>query len=272
MWRRMMTGVALTPLFLSTGGLAQEPSPSNKSVPEQVVDAFNGVFGLHPGARAVHAKGIVLEGTFTPNSSAPSVSKAAHFQKKKSPIPVTVRFSASTGLPAIPDTDPGASPRGMAVKFHLPDGSTTDIVAHSFNGFPVATASELRDLFLAIAATKPANPPPTPLDRFLNAHPAAKAFVEASKPEPISYATLGYFGVNAFKFTNAKGTVTFGRYQLQPFAGEHFISKEQLTGPNYLAAEIRERVGRGPAKFRLLVQVAEKHDTLDNPTVVWPET
>ena len=43
-------------------------------------------------------------------------------------------------------------------------------------------------------------------------------------------------------------------------------------GPDYLTDEIRERVRRGPVKFDLLAQVAEQGDTIDNPTIVWPDT
>jgi catalase len=145
---------------------------------------------------------------------------------------------------------------------------------NSFNGFPVATAPELRDLFLAIAATKPEDPTPSALDQFLSSHPSAKAFVEAPKPAPVSYATLPYFGVNAFKFTNAKGAATFGRYQLQPVAGEQFLTKEQLAamGPDYLTTEIRERVRRGPVKFKLFLQVAAQDDKIHDPSIAWPET
>ncbi len=257
-----------------TFGVAQEAPASQASVPEQIVNAFIAVFGVHPGARATHAKGVLLEGTFTPSASASLLSKATHFQKRKTPVPMTIRFSASTGVPAISDTDPGASPRGMALKFHLPGGSKTDIVANSFNGFPVATAVELRDLFLAIGATKPGDPQPTALDTFLNSHPAAKSFWEASKPAPRSYATLAYFGVNAFKFTNMSGAATVGRYQLQPIASEQFLTKEQLSamGPDYLTNEIRDRIRRGPIKFKLLLQVAEQGDKIDDPSVAWPDT
>lgn len=275
MWKIVATIATFTVMTISPIiGIAQETPPSQKSVPEQAVDSLNTVFGVHPGMRAAHAKGIVLDGQFTPSASATTVSKASHFQKIKKPIPTTIRFSAFTGLPAISDTDPGASPRGMAVKFHLPDGSKTDLVTHSFNGFPVATTAELRDLLLALSATKPGDPPPTALDTFLSSHPAAKSFLEASKPAPASYGSLSYFGVNTFKFTNAKGMTTFGRYQLQPMAGEHFLSTEQLRtmDPNYLTNEIRERVRRGPIKFKLLLQVAAQDDTLDNPSITWPDS
>ena len=259
-------------LAIPASVIAQEAPASQKSLAEQLVDAFNGVFGVHPGMRANHPKGVVLEGTFSPAASAASVSKAAHLQQKKAPIPVTVRFSAGSGQPTVPDTN--QMPRGMAVKFSLPDGSKTDLVVLSFNGFPVATAEEFRDFLLAVAASGPDAPKPTAIEKFLAAHPAAKNFVESPKPQPISYATLPYFGINAFKFTNAKGAITFGRYQLRPVAGEHFLTQEQLAtmGPDYLSTEIRERVRRGPAKFTLLLQVAEKGDKVDDPSIAWPDS
>src|SRR5207253_9591843 len=112
-------------LFNPTFAIAQEAPANQKSLPEQTVDAFNGVFGVHPKARSNHAKGVLLEGTFTPSASAASVSKAAHLQKQKSPVPVTVRFSDGSGLPTVPDID--EMNRGMAVEFKVPDGSKTDI-------------------------------------------------------------------------------------------------------------------------------------------------
>src|SRR2546428_1034304 len=272
MWRSLAAAMFALFLVNPTFAVAQGAPAGQKSLPEQIVDAFNGVFGVHPGARANHAKGVILEGTFTPSASAVSVSKAAHLQKQKSPVPVTVRFSDGSGLPTVPDTD--EMNRGMAVKFTLPDGSKTDIVVLSFNGFPVATAEEFRDFLLAIGASGPDAPKPTALDKFLSSHPTAKAFVEAPKPPPVSYATLAYFGINTFKFTNAKGVATFGRYQLSPVAGEQFLTKEQVSkmGPDYLSDEIGDRVRRGPVKFKFMLQVAEKGDKIDDPSIAWPDS
>ena len=95
---------------------------------------MNKLWGQHPGIRANHAKGVVVEGTFTPTKDAAALSKAALFQGKA--IPVTARFSDSTGLPDIPDGDENANPHGMAVKFRLPDGSDVDIVENSLKLFP----------------------------------------------------------------------------------------------------------------------------------------
>ena len=107
-------------LFGAIGAFAQDVPPQ-KSTPAELVDALNGVFGKQTDNRAVHAKGIVLQGKFTPSPLAASLSKAPHLQSAT--VPVTIRFSDFAGVPTIPDTDPNASPRGMAVKFHLPDGS-----------------------------------------------------------------------------------------------------------------------------------------------------
>jgi catalase len=108
----------------------------------------------------------------------------------------------------------------------------------------------------------------------LSSHPTAKAFLTTQKPAPVSYAALASFGVNTFKFTNAKGVVTFGRYQLQPAAGEQFLDNEQVSkmGPDYLTDEIRDRVRSGPVKFTLFLQVATKEDKIDDPSIAWPDT
>ncbi len=272
MWKSLAAASFVLSLVNPTFAVAQETPASQKSLPEQAVDAFTSVYGVHPGARVNHAKGVIVEGTFTPSASAASVSKAAHLQKQKSPVPVTVRFSAGSGLPTVPDTN--EMPRGMAVKFALPDGSKTDMVVLSFNGFPVATSEEFRDFLLAIAASGPDAPKPTAFEKFLGSHPIAKAFVEAPKPPPVSYATLAYFGINAFKFTNADGVVTFGRYQILPVDGQKFLTKEQVTkmGPDYLVDEIGERVRRGPIKFKLVLQVAAQGDKIDDPSIAWPDT
>jgi catalase len=235
--RLTLHSLAVLALFTTTGASAQ--SDSNQTTPAQLIDAINAVFGKQTDNRAVHAKGVVLEGKFTPSADAATLSKAPHLQGTA--VPITVRFSDFAGVPAIPDTDPNASPRGIGVKFHLPDGSDTDLVAHSYNGFP--TATEFRDLFLALAASGKDAPKPTPLDKFLEAHPIAKTFLTSEKPAPVSFGTLPYFAVNSFKFTNARGDETFIRYQIVPEAGAQYLTKEQLAaaGPNYLVDAAGQR-------------------------------
>jgi catalase len=186
---------------------------------------------------------------------------------------VAARFSDSTGIPDIPDGLPGAGPRGLAVRFHLPGGGSTDIVANAFNGFAVATGEEFLAFLKAVAATAKDAPRPTPLAKFLAAHPKAREVAITPKPVPASFATEPYFGVNAFEFTNAEGKSRFGRYQLRPEAGEQFLGTDEAARkpPNFLVDELGERLARGPAKFRIVVQLAGEGDTVDDATAVWPD-
>src|SRR5262249_37665204 len=148
---------------------------------------------------------------------------------KDRPVKVTVRFSDSTGIPDIPDGVPDAGPRGLAVRFHLLGGRSTDIVANAFNGFAVATGEDFLAFLKAVAASGKDAPKPTPLEKFLASPPQALKVVQTPKPVPASFATEPYFGVNAFAFTNAEGKSRFGRYQLRPEAGAKFLSAEEAA-------------------------------------------
>jgi catalase len=253
------------------GGVAWGDEPK-KSVPEQIVDTMNTLFGKHPGFRSAHAKGIVCEGEFTPAGAASALSRASHLQVQDKPVRVTVRFSDSTGIPNIPDGVPDASPHGMAVKFHLPNGST-DIVANAFNGFAVATPEDFLALLRAVAETGPNAPKPTPIEKFLGSHPKAARVVKTPKPTPASFATEPYFGVNAFVFTNKDDKARYGRYQLRPEAAEKFLTADEAAKKpaNFLIDELGERLKKGPAKFKIIVQLAAEGDPVDDATAVWPD-
>jgi catalase len=229
--------------------------------------------GTHPGYRPVHARGVMGSGTFTPSPGAAKLTRAPHAARPSTPV--TVRFSLSAGVPTLADNAPtGSSPQGIAVRFHLADHVHTDIIGHSHNGFPVRTGEEFLEFVRAAAASGPGAPTPPPIAAFLAAHPAAKAFVEAPKPIPTSYARQAYFAVTAFKFTGADGQSRFGRFRIRPETGTEFLTPEQAQKKtaDFLAAELSERLARGPVRFRVLVQLAEEGDKVTDSTSLWPET
>jgi len=241
------------------------------SLPQQIADIMvqlNG--GIHIGYRFMHAKGLVVTGTFTAAPSARSISKAAHL--KGGSVPVTVRFSDGTGNPMIPDPDTRGAPRGMAIRFTLPGGAFTDIVAVSHNGFVVGTGEDFLAFFTAIASTKPDSPHPNPVEKFLGGHPRALQFVKDVQPLPVSFATLAYFGNNAFLFVDSTGVKRAGRYQILPAAGIATLDSAAAAkaGPNYLFDDLPRRLARGPVKFRLVVQLANPGDQTSDGSVVWP--
>ena len=109
---------------------------------EQLLATLDSLFGVHPGFRPAHAKGLMCSGTFTPSPEAARLTRAPHAARPSTSV--TVRYSDSPGLPTAPDNDPQRlrDPRGFAVRFDLADHVHTDIVAHSFNGFPVHTGEQ----------------------------------------------------------------------------------------------------------------------------------
>ena len=251
------------------------PLSADESVNQTAVDlvsTLQGIFGHHAGYRPAHAHGALLTGSFTPTSRAAELSCAPHLTA--SSTPVTVRFSSSTGIPTIPDTDPNANPRGIAIRFHLPSDNNrrrhTDIIAHSTPHFPARTGAEFLEMLRAIAASGPDVPSPKPIEQFLAAHPAALAFVQAPKPSPASFATAEFYGLNAFKLVAADGTGTFVRYVVTPTLGLSHLDDADLAAkpPSYLFDALP---GQVPMSFHLRAQVALPSDPTDDVTQHWPD-
>ena len=249
------------------------PLPSDEKLVQlgnDLIAQLDTLFGQHPGFRPAHAKGILLTGTFRPSSDARSLTRAPHLNRESTPV--SVRFSDGTGIPMIPDNDPNASPRGMAVRFHLADRVHTDIVSHSTDGFPTRTGQEFLEFLRAVAASATSKSSPSPIEIFLGAHPAALAFVQAPKPNLASFAKEAYFGVTAMRFINKDGATRYGRYRITPAAGIEHLDDAAAKGKSadYLFDELRSRLGKSPVQFRVQVQIAGDRDVVDDATVHWP--
>ena len=176
-------------------------------------------------------------------------------------------------MPKIPDTDPQANPRGIAIRFHLPNSSDgkrrhTDIIAHSTKYFPTRTGTEFLELLKALGSGEKSN-----IDNFLGAHPETVRFLQDPKPSPVSFATEQFFGVNAFKCINAEGKTTTLRYRVLPVSGLQTLLQEELDAKDdsYLFNEFPKRLESGPFSFKLVAQIAEEGDITDNATEIWPE-
>jgi catalase len=239
------------------------------ATPEQSTAAANTVFGAHPGFRALHAKGTLLKGWFTATPEAAALTRAAHMQG--SPVPATVRVSNGAGDPDAPDYAPDV--RGLAVKFYLPDGARTDIVAQTAPRFPVHTPEAFIELLLA---QKPGPSMALKLPAFLARHPEALSRIAPNIPAlrpAASYATLTYYAVHAFKFLDADGGSRYVRYTLVPEAGQQHLGMRDARrrGRDYLQEEIRARIAEAPARFTIELQIAEPGDNVDDPATAWPK-
>jgi catalase len=238
--------------------------------PQDATAAEHAAFGRHPGFRALHAKGIVLAGTFAAGADAARLTRAGHLQGE--PVAVTARFSNGGGDPDVADAVPDV--RGLAVKFYLPDGTRTDIVAQTAPRFPVSTPEAFVELIRALGAG-----PRTAIElpRFLARHPAAIRPILASagalRP-PRSYASVPYYAIHAYRFVAADGSARFGRYTLAPERPEPRLWPHQARGRahDFLIDEIRARVAQAPIRFTVTLQIAAPGDDVDDPAAPWPAT
>lgn len=264
-----LTGIAMLMGALIAPAMADD-SAKPKETPFSMVQALHTAFGEHH-ARAVHTKGTMLEGTFTPTKEAKTISKEPIFSGGT--LPVVARFSLFAGVPDLPDNADGASPAGFGVKIKAKDGDDFDIECNQHNNFITATFDEFAVFLRALGATKPDTPHPTPVEQFLSTHPVAKTFLE-TRTYPISFAQATYFGVNSLKFTNASGKSSFVRYKIVPRAGEHYLSPDERKkmSATYLQDDLIQRVAKGPLVFDWYVQIAEKGDKIEDPSIAWPDS
>jgi catalase len=235
----------------------------------QAIDAVNKVFGSHAGFRALHAKGILCKGTFTPTPDASTLTRAPHM--RGGAFEATFRFSNGSGDPHHPDYAP--DPRGFAVKLYLPDGARTDMVCVTTPRFPTSTPEAFVD-FVRAQGAGPAAALKVPL--FLARHPEALKAIPAAVPTlrpPASYATAPYYGIHAFRWLDDHGGTRHVRYFVVPDAPVEWLSPiaARRRGGDYLQPELRERLAAGPIGFSLEVQIAIPGDPVDDPSATWPK-
>lgn len=93
------------------------------------------------------------------------------------------------------------------------------------------------------------------------------------KPTPASFATESFYGNNALTFVGKDGKKQVGRYQIVPVAGpQHLDDAAAKAKPaDFLAQELKTRLAKGPARFRLLLQLAGPGDSTSDSSVVWAD-
>ena len=230
----------------------------------ELVDAIGKAGGRYDGHRAAHAKGTLLSGTFTPAPDASGITTAAHMQGE--PVRVTARFSNGGMKPDSRDTAIGDG-RGLAVKFYLPDGSTTDLVMLSLPVFFVRNPDEFLEFTLARAESN------EKMFEWIGEHPDTLEAVQQIAPRlvpPRSYATVAYNSIHAFALVDPDGNRRWIRWRWVPEAGTEDLPEDEreTADRNYLQTDILERV---PVRFTLVARLAEDGDPLEDPTKAWPE-
>lgn len=250
----------------ATGAGAEVTAP-------QMIDAFEGTFGVNPGQRRNHIKGTCAAGEFVGTSAAAALSRSPLFSGKA--IPVVARFSLGGGSPQVPDSAP--APRGMALEFRLGGGALQHITMIDAPIFAAASPASFRD---ALVAAKPdpktGKPDPEKLKAYVASHPDAMALAQLSSHHTptASYYQTTYFSVHTFRFIDAKGTEHLVRWRFIPRDGTKELTAEQIKSAphDFLEKDLIERVRKAPALWDMIVYIGEAGDPQDNPTLAWPES
>jgi catalase len=249
-----------------------------------------------PGRRPVHTIGIGVKGEFVASDVASTYCIAEHF--KGQTIPVSVRFS--NGLGGLEQHDGWSDVRGMAARFHLPDGTASDLIATTLGEFFVRTVDDffkfsevakrekyerrawwqkLGDLLQLKLPRRDPYPNETKnVDegalRYANRHRFAQLgiFQVGLIGAPESYARAGYHAVHTFWVTGSDGARRPVRFSWQPVAGVRNTNPKAERHDKYLFDELRDRLRRWPARFMLMMTIGEADDALEDPTKPWPGT
>ncbi len=239
----------------------------------QMIQAFEGTFGVHQGQRRNHIKGTCATGEFVGTKEAAALSRSPLFTGKT--IPVVARFSLGGGNPDVPDAAPVA--RGMALEFHIPGGALQHITMIDLPIFSAMSPASFRD---AIVAARPdpetGQPDPEKLKAYAASHPDAMAFSKyTSGHHPTAnFFESTFFSVHTFKFIDAKGAEHMVKWRFVPRDGtKEMTAAEMKSAPHdFLQKNLIERTRKGPAVWDMIVYVGEPGDPVDNPTLAWPES
>jgi catalase len=265
----MLVSAAVTTPVMS----ADPPAVGATVTAPQMVDAFEGTFGAHQGQRRNHIKGFCAAGDFVGTVDAAALSRSALYAGK--PVPVIARFSLGGGNPDVPDAAP--APRGMALEFHLPGNALQHITMIDAPVFGAISPASFRDAIVAIKPDpKTGQPDPEKLKAYAASHPDAMALAQWSShhaPSANFYQTT-FYSIHTFKFVDAKGTEHPVKWRFVPRDGTKELSNEEMkTAPHdFLEKNFMDRAKQGPVLWDMVVYVGEPGDSLDNPTIAWPET
>ncbi len=236
--------------------------------PARLTDGFQQVAGVHPGFRRNHAKGVGVSGFFESNGNGVRLSKAAVFRPGR--MPVLGRFSLGGGQPYAADA-PDAI-RGLGLEFSLPDGELWRTAMINRPVFPVRTPEAFYEQLLA---SKPdpetGKADPEKMKAFLERHPETVRALALIKTEPAAsgFENSTFYGLNAFRFTDAAGRSIPARWFVAPELP--FTAAAEAGDKNYLfEALIAAMHEKKQLHWRLLVIVGQPGDPTTDATIPWP--
>jgi len=238
--------------------------------------------------RVVHAKGAGAHGYFQVYESIAKYTCAKFLQDPKKKTPVFVRFSTVVGARGSADT--ARDPRGFAVKFYTQDGNY-DLVGNNLPVFFIRDAIKFPDMVHAFKPAPDTNIPTSSSANsrfwdFISLTPESTHMITwlfSDRGTVKSYRKMEGFGVNTYKWVNAKGKAVYVKYHWKPKAGIETVDRHEATrlageDPDIATRDLHETIASGKtAEYELYVQIMEIDDELKqdfdplDATKTWPE-
>lgn len=265
-----------------------DPNIAEKLV--EVLQRSDGDTSLRP----VHTFGVSATGFFEPSPIAGNFCVAEHFKAEKTNV--IVRFSNGSGSATI--RDGWSDVRGMAVRFHLSDGSDTDLIAMTLPEFFAPTPEAFLEFALeaAPAPYEGQSPwkkilellhlrlperdpypgetisPDAGAIRFAdkNAYAQLGVLQAATIGAPVSYVRAAYHAVHTFVVTDPDNTRRWVRFSWQPIAGVLRTDPNKTPVDDYLKQELVDRIANEPASFSLMMTIGEVGDDFNDSSRPWP--
>jgi catalase len=271
--RQMVVGMAaiggITALGGSTAAWAGERPSPDRLTPAKFVDRFEHIYGVHPGFRRNHAKGLSASGTFTANGAGVALCRAAVFAPGTTPV--LARFSLAGGSPTAGDANPVT--RGLGLLFQRGSGEQWRTAMINLPVFPDAQPRGFYERLLATAPVpSTGQPDPAKLAAFLAKHPEtarAMALIKATPPAS-GFANSTFRSLNAFHFTNRAGRTVPVRWSLVPEDAVAPGPKDPPADHDYLFHALIERLHSGPARWHLRITLGAPGDPTNDATLPWP--
>lgn len=236
--------------------------------PARLIDQLQRNAGIFPGYRRNHAKGVCVTGYFDSSGQIAPYSVAEVFAPGQRTA-VVGRFAVATGNPYAAD---GSVPiRSMALRFALAGGQQWRTGMNSMPVFPVSTPQAFY-AFLKAQQPDPATGKPDPrrMVAFFAAHPETAPFLawlKTARPSS-SFATSTYWSLDAFELIDAAGQQHPVRWRMAPQTTGQ--AGPPAAGPDYLAADLSQRLSQGPLRWKLLVSFAQPGDPTADAAREWP--
>ena len=235
-----------------------------EAIAKETVDAIEKIVGISPGYRRVHAKGVSLNAVFEPSGMASSFTTASHLQNEKTGV--IVRFSHT--FPSPERYEALVPIKGMAVHFLLQNDQITVLTMVNVPVFITKTPDAFINLLKVMSkGSITVGEKFEKIRKSLEWNTIPKALIHL-KPVT-SFSTETYHALHTYYLIGSNGEKQAVRFKWEPIINASLEKSSLKYGD--LEKELVSKLDKMPIRFRLILQLANSEDPINDPSIEWPE-